>query len=91
MPLFVSVFFAKHILFAALDAIKGINVDAYMNLGNRQISMLSPSLAICQKGMSRSTANSRKRQAEAKPLRTKCMGTNRPTRKRSMNWRAPRV
>ena len=56
-----------------------------------QISIVSPSLLISQKGMPFSSVNSFMRQADSKPLATKCMGTKRPTLKRSMNCRPPRV
>ena len=49
------------------------------------ISIVSPSLVISQKGILFSSVNSFIRQADSKPLATKCMGTKRPTLNRSIN------
>ena len=54
-------------------------------------SIDSPSLVIFQKDMFLSSVNSFMRQEDSKPLTTKCMGTNKPTLKRSMNCRPPSV
>ena len=53
--------------------------------------MQAPSLSIHQNGMFFSWQNGFIRQADSKPLITKCMGTSMPTLKRSMNCRAPSV
>ena len=69
----------------------GMNASAATIVLIIQISIVSPSLLISQKGMPFSSVNSFMRQADSKPLATKCMGTKRPTLKRSMNCRPPRV
>lgn len=59
--------------------------------GGIHILIASPSLVIFQKGMPYLSVYSFMRHEDSKPLATKCIGTNKPTLKRSMNCLPPSV
>ena len=76
--------------FSRLNLLIG-RLEIYGNEVANHISNVSPSFLISQNEMPFSSVNSFMRHEDSKPLATKCMGTNIPTLKRSMNCLPPRV
>lgn len=69
------------------------NLEVMRNDGNEayDIVMLSPSCSMHQKATFFSLQKGSMRHALSNPLMTKCIGTNIPTLKRSINCRPPSV
>ena len=81
----VLVFVSYLLLRLFMDEASAINISSIVVPIIGVIYLLSPSRRMHQNGTDLASVNSFIRQADSKPLATKCMGTNRPVRNTSRN------